>query len=45
VLIRDLPKLIEARPEDELKAYQLEKQLKKYEMEIAELKKQLNKKD
>lgn len=45
VLIRDLPKLIAARPEDELKAYQLEKQLKKYEMEIAELKKQLNKKN
>lgn len=43
VLIRDLPKLIEARPEDELTIYQLEKQLKKYEAEIAELKAQLKK--
>lgn len=36
-LIRDLPKLIKARPEDELKAYQLEKQLRIYEAEITEL--------
>jgi len=34
VLIRDLPKLIETRPDDELKTYQLEKQLKSYETEI-----------
>jgi len=44
VLIRDLPKLIEVHPEDELRRYQLEKQLKKYENEIAELKMQLNNK-
>jgi len=43
-LIRDLPKLIELRPEDELKSYQLEKQLKMYEAEIAALKAQLNSK-
>jgi HAMP domain-containing protein len=42
VLIRDLPKLIELRPEDSLKKYQLEKQLKIYEAEIYELKSQLN---
>lgn len=41
VLIRDLPKLIEVSPKDDLKMYQLEKQLKKYEMEIIELKTQL----
>lgn len=41
-LIRDLPKLIEEQPEDELKVYQLEKQVKKYEAEIAELRAQLN---
>src|SRR5690606_18988135 len=40
-LIRDLPKLIEVEPEDGLKTYQLEKQLKKYELEIDALKKQL----
>ena len=40
-LIRDLPKLIELR-QDELKTYQLEKQLKEYEAEIAALKAQLN---
>lgn len=45
-LIRELPKLIELKPEDELKTYQLEKQLKKYELEIDELKRQLaNKSD
>ncbi|GCC52685.1 hypothetical protein SanaruYs_29230 [Chryseotalea sanaruensis] len=44
VLIRDLPKLIDTRPEDELRTYQLEKQLRKYEAEIAELKMQLNNK-
>ncbi|MCR9014123.1 hypothetical protein [Aquiflexum gelatinilyticum] len=38
MLIRELPKLIEERPEDELKTYQLEKQLKQYEAEISELK-------
>lgn len=43
-LIRDLPKLIEERPEDELRSYQLEKQVKEYEAEIAELKAQLNSK-
>ncbi len=43
-LIRDLPKLITERPEDELKEYKLEKQLKKYEAEIAELKAQLKNK-
>ncbi len=43
-LIRDLPKLIKARPEDELKAYQLEKQLRIYEAEITELRRQLNSK-
>jgi len=37
VLIRDLPKLIEMKPKDELKTYQMEKQLKKYEAEIVEL--------
>lgn len=41
VLIRDLPKLIEERPEDELKTYLLEKQLKKYELEIQELRERL----
>jgi hypothetical protein len=41
-LIRDLPKLIEAKPEDELKTYQMEKQLKMYEEEIRKLKKQLD---
>ncbi|WKK78102.2 hypothetical protein QYS49_14265 [Marivirga salinae] len=44
VLIRDLPKLIESKPEDKLKTYQLEKQVKEYEVEIAALKDQLNKK-
>lgn len=44
VLIRDLPKLIETKPEDKLKTYQLEKQVKEYEVEIAALKDQLNKK-
>lgn len=43
-LIRDLPKLIEEKPEDELKTYQLEKQLKEYELEIQELKERLNSK-
>lgn len=43
-LIRDLPKLIEVRPEDELQVYQLERKVKKYEAEIAELKTQLNSK-
>lgn len=42
-LIRDLPKLIEVRPEDDLKVYQLERQLKKYEAEIDGLKAQVNK--
>ncbi|HMP98818.1 MAG TPA: hypothetical protein PKC24_03490 [Cyclobacteriaceae bacterium] len=41
VLIRDLPKLLEVRQEDEINTYQLERQLKKYETEIAELKAQL----
>lgn len=41
VLIRDLPKLIEVQPEDKLKTYQLEKQLKAYESEIQELRAQL----
>lgn len=40
-LIRDLPKIIEQKPEDELKTYQLEKQLKKYESELDDLKRQL----
>ncbi|MFN3999838.1 hypothetical protein [Algoriphagus sp.] len=44
VLIRDLPKLIDMKPEDELKTYELERQLKAYENEIIELKKQLNNK-
>lgn len=44
VLIRDLPKLIETKPEDKLKTYQLEKQLKKYEAENRELRQQLNSK-
>ncbi len=44
VLIRDLPKLIETKPEDKLKTYQLEKQVKEYEAKIATLKQQLNKK-
>lgn len=43
-LIRDLPKLITERPEDELKTYQLEKKLKSYELEIQDLRKQLNSK-
>lgn len=43
VLIRDLPKLIDLQPEDELKTYQLEKRLKAYEAEIVNLKAQLNK--
>lgn len=43
-LIRDLPKLIKVEPQDELKTYQLERQLKKYELEIDALKKQLNSK-
>lgn len=41
VLIRDLPKFIDPKPEDELKIYQLEKQIRKYESEIVELKSQL----
>lgn len=41
VLIRDLPKLIDPKPEDELKIYQLEKQVRKYESEINELKMQV----
>jgi len=41
-LIRDLPKLIVVKPEDELKTYQLEKQLRSYELEIEALKKQLS---
>jgi hypothetical protein len=45
VLIRDLPKLIETKPEDKLKNYQLEKQLKDYEREIELLKQQLNNKE
>ncbi|WP_114750144.1 hypothetical protein [Pleomorphovibrio marinus] len=44
VLIRDLPKLIEVQPKDELKTYRLEKQLKKYEAENLELKALLNSK-
>lgn len=44
ILIRDLPKLIDSRPEDKMKTYQLEKQLKKYEVEITELRQQLNSK-
>lgn len=40
-LIRDLPKLIDLKPEDELKTYQLEKQLKQYELELESLRKQL----
>lgn len=44
VLIRDLPKLVEERPKEELKTYQLEKQLKKYEAEIFELRALLNSK-
>ncbi|MDP3470269.1 MAG: hypothetical protein Q8S14_00240 [Algoriphagus sp.] len=43
-LIKYLPKLIEEQPEDELKIYQLQKQIKKYEFEIAELKERLNNK-
>ncbi|RIW12972.1 hypothetical protein D0X99_17925 [Algoriphagus lacus] len=43
-LIRDLPKLITERPDDELKTYQLEKKLKSYELEIQDLRKQLNSK-
>lgn len=42
VLIRDLPKLVDQKPEDELKIYQMEKQLKKYEIEIEELKTKLS---
>ncbi|NHE58710.1 hypothetical protein [Cyclobacterium plantarum] len=44
VLIRDLPKLIAVKPKDELKTYQLEKQLIQYEKEILELKTLLNSK-
>jgi hypothetical protein len=44
VLIRDLPKLIQAPADDKLKSYELEKQLKEYEKEIAELRQQLNSK-
>ncbi len=40
-LIRDLPKLIDLQPEDELKTYKLEKQLRKYELELETLRKQL----
>ncbi|WP_111671012.1 hypothetical protein [Algoriphagus litoralis] len=40
-LIRELPKLIAMKPENELKTYLLEKQVKLYEAEIEELKKQL----
>jgi hypothetical protein len=40
-LIRDLPKLIEVQPADDLKTYQLEKQLKEYELEIESLREQL----
>lgn len=40
-LIRELPKLIEMKPENELKTYLLEKQVKLYEAEIEGLKKQL----
>lgn len=43
-LIKYLPKLIQQQPEDELKIYQLQKQVKKYETEIAELKEVLNNK-
>jgi hypothetical protein len=42
VLIRELPKLIAERPEDELKIYQMEKKLKSYETEIEKLREQLN---
>lgn len=42
VLIRDLSKLIETKPEDKLKTYQLEKQVKQYEAEIEALKQQLD---
>lgn len=42
VLIRDLPKIIAEQPKDELTTYQLEMKLKKYELEIMELKKTLN---
>lgn len=44
VLIRDLPKLIKERPDDELATYLLEMKLKKYELEIEDLKKQLKRK-
>lgn len=43
VLIRDLPKLISVNPKEELKIYQLEKQLENYRLEIAELRDELNK--
>ncbi|WP_158856075.1 hypothetical protein [Lunatibacter salilacus] len=45
VLIRELPKLIDLQPEDELKTYQMEKLLKKYEAEIVDLKAQLIEKE
>jgi hypothetical protein len=41
VLIRDLPKLIDPKPDDKLKTYKLEKQLRTYEAEIIELRAQL----
>jgi glucan phosphoethanolaminetransferase (alkaline phosphatase superfamily) len=44
VLIRDLPKLIESKPDEKLKIHHLEKQLKNYEIEIIELKQQLKSK-
>jgi hypothetical protein len=44
VLIRDLPKLIESKPDEKLKLHHLEKQVKIYETEIIELKQQLKSK-
>ncbi|MCL6261064.1 hypothetical protein M3O96_18310 [Aquiflexum sp. TKW24L] len=44
VLIRELPKLVAERPEDELKIYQMEKQIKSYETEIENLREKLNRK-
>lgn len=44
VLIRDLPKLIESKPDEKLKIHHLEKQVKNYETEIIELKQQLKSK-
>lgn len=38
VLVRDLPKLIQERPKEELRTYLLEKQVREYEAEIHKLK-------